>query len=261
MKKCYNLFITLIILFPLCVLANVSQTEKLNQRLKEILSIFNNASTKTFFVVNELDLTPERVSSVKGKVLYTKKGKVDTVILNVSGSYENKDHKNPKISLKALAKVNILKLLGGEEAVNEAAHRIEAQFKEVVEDQMDEFGDAINVNAQITKKETDRSGNIIQLEGEGSIHVDLSKLSQDNIRENVLWTDIQFKIAFDLLNNQIQLEVSIVSNSSYKGFEKDQQGLKEWIEGLINQNEEQEETIVSFFSQLDKFAKSTIEER
>lgn len=258
MKKLFKVSLLISIITPVLLFADASLKDKLNQQFKEWLELFNNNLVKSELRIDEIIMTNERICYLKGNASYSREGAFDAVFLDVSGFYDNRDlEKGPVSQFKANLKVNILRLFKGHKGVNDFAASIEKQFQELVSAKMEEYKDAAEVQTKITLKEKNKEGDLIRLEGNGSLKVDLSKLPEEVAKKEVFLKEVTFKISLTL--NGAQVEVNITPNTSYIGFQKDEKGLKEWIEGILKGNEEEEESISGAFDFIDGIAKEIVD--
>lgn len=118
----------------------------------------------------------------------------------------------------------------------------------------------MTVSVKVTDKVFDQDGNYVSLKGSLNMKFDLSKLPADKKLEDVVIKAINAEISLNV-ETGVVLNMSIVSNPKYKGFNADEQGLKELLDKLLKQDPEQLKMIEDTFRQMDDIVGGILQTR
>jgi hypothetical protein len=208
----------------------------LNERIVELLRTVNSQPDTTMSIeFTQIEIDPVRVlaAAVKGRL--QTKGAHNTLDLNVREfSYTFGDGNAPTSSLKGYAAIDLSKL-----ATQEQFNHIIADFdrfsEDYIKDATRQYGDAINISIEVTERARNAAGDYSGFRVSLRLALDLSKLPESKKKEMEPFLSAQADVRIQFKQG-IFFEGQVVSNPVYQGFQKDREGLKEYLEKLLNQD-------------------------
>lgn len=232
--------------------------EEVNNEIVNVLKDFQNDVTFAKLAVKSLAVRPAGVESVQFESKLAKaSNKVDEVVkLSLSGGYWNpfKDGVNPQTKVNLAGKFNFLKAMTAAnynyliDALPEYASELESDVK-------DRYKDALESSLQIDKQDIPNTG-LRKVSVVGSYKFNLDKLPKSKSLDEVEFTGINFKA--EITPEGFNIELSLDSNPLYYAFNKDSNGLKEFVDGLLTKDPSILAKIKEFVGDIDKMASSII---
>ncbi len=223
---------------------------QLNQAIVSLLTPFQNDTTKGELSFSKLRTGRHHTLKVALKGLYAKLGTRTSLTITADEvSYRYGSGRHPTTTIRGSAAIDLTKIMGIAD-LNELLANIESIIPQYAQDLTSDFGDAVTVSAKVTDKVFDQDGNYVSLKGSLNMKFDLSKLPADKKLEDVMIKAINAEISLNV-ETGVVLNMSIVSNPKYKGFNADEQGLKELLDKLLKQDPEQLKMIEDTFRQMD----------
>lgn len=230
-----------------------SAVTELNQEIKRLLQPYQNSDTKAALTFRAIKTDAVRALQVKLNGVYRKVGtqnKLEVKVQDVSYDYGN--GKAPTTKIKGEIGLDITKVVP-QKYLNEIIPGIEEMVQEFAREYARDYGDAAKVVAKVTEKKTDAEGNFVSIKAKVSGKIDLSKLPANVNVEDVLFTDARADVSIDLKKG-LKLNVVLVSNPEYKGFDVNDKGLKESLENLLARDPKELKDIEDLFRGLDNMA-------
>lgn len=238
-------------------LASNNTLELLNSEITNILAPFQNEVTVAKLKFDAVEIDEERASKVALNGLYNKIGSKNNFEVKIDNlSYDYGDGTSPTTVLKGSIGLDLTKFLTREQSNEMIPSAIEL-LGDIVKSYTNEYGDAVFVKGVVTSTTKDADGNYTGLTALLAINIDLNKLPEGT-RQAVLGTDAVFSITLNLKTG-FSLDGFIISNPEYWGFQKNQTGLKELLELLLDRNQDAIQMIETVFFGLDSMASDIVE--
>lgn len=245
MKKLISTSLAALLMVPAALLADpTSLVEELNGSLKEILAPFNNETTSAAAHFEAAEVNDTQVTYMKGSASYEKKAGEETASLVVSGAYDARAAQpasNAKISLK----VNVLRLVQGQEALNELGRSSEEMLAGLLLDLTTQYGDAATIEVRKTDELLDSEGNLQMQALEVKGKVDLSKLPA-NVRSEEVFL-LEAKINAKLTLTAVEFEVEVAHNPAFKSGS----GLRDMLVSVAKRDQAVMQMITEKFAEID----------
>jgi hypothetical protein len=230
-----------------------SQIESLNAEIARILAPFQNESTVARLSFHSIETNKERALSVGVSGLYSKVGTANKFEIRISDlSYNYGNGSAPTTKVNAGVGIDLTKVLP-QESINQLIPVVEELVKEMSQGVTKDYGDAVTVDARVLEKTQDEAGNYVAIKALLKADIDLGKLPETKPVDQVLLQSGEAILTVNIKEG-ISLEASLVSNPRYKGFQRDQKGLKETLEQLLARDPKQMEEIQRIFGGIDGFA-------
>jgi hypothetical protein len=235
-----------------------SVLDRLNTRIAEVLSPYQNQTTAAQLTFNAVETNETRAVKVALNGLYRKAGSQNTLELKIDNvSYEYAENKDPITIIKGALGIDFTKILP-QEQINLIIPMASELLEEFAQNYTEEYGDAASVRSVITSTNKDADGNYTGLSALVSAKFDLSKLPEETNKESIRFTDIVMSLTINI-NTGVMIDAYMVSNPDYFGFNENEIGLKEILDGLLSGDEEALGEIESFVQGLDNAASSIVE--
>lgn len=236
--------------------AETSDLGALNKSLSELLAVFNTDSTEANIVFNTIEVLPSGVKEFKAGSNYAKKGKDTNVGFKINASYVNPFDgvTDPITDASIQVDLDIVRLLG-QEQVNQMGEFADKLVEDFMKNIGEGYGDSLTATASITNKEVDQNGlKTVSLSVDAVI--DLAKLPADKPASDEIVKSFHGEMT--LSRAGALLTVHFVSNPGYKGFNKDETGLKEWLEALLRRDGRKLANLVQYVQMLDAMAEQVV---
>jgi hypothetical protein len=249
MKKTFSTLFIGAVALAIPALAGV---EELNNVVKNLLVEFNNPVTVAELKFANVEVNAERAVSINASGLFRKLGSENTLEIKVDEfSYNYGDGTAPVTKIKASFGIDLLKIVD-QKSINELAPTMDEMVKGFAENFTQQYGDAVTIDAKITDKQVTEAGDLVSITIHLAGKLDLAKLPAEKPASDEVITEgsVDLKIGV----SGIALELSTISNPAYKGFAKDETGMKEILEKLLALDEGQLTEIKEAFSSLDRAA-------
>lgn len=235
-----------------------SVLDQLNTRIAEVLSPYQNQTTAAQLTFNAVETNEIRAVKVALNGLYRKAGSQNTLELKIDNvSYEYAENKDPITIIKGALGIDFTKILP-QEQINLFIAMSSELLEEFAQSYTEEYGDAASVRSVITSTNKDTDGNYTGLSALVSAKFDLSKLPEETNKEAIRFTDIVMSLTINIKTG-VMIDAYMVSNPDYFGFNENEIGLKEILDGLLSGDAEALGEIESFVQGLDNAAASIVE--
>jgi len=165
--------------------------------------------------------------------------------------YTNDSASVPRLDLSASLDLDLVKALG-RDAINEYAADLDKVALDFAKDMTSEYGKAATAKAEVVHKKVDVDGNVTELELSFEANVDVAKLPADKTLADVLVLGGKAKILFSEYKTSLDFEVEL--NRKYKGFEKENQGLKDDLQALVDNQPQTQKQVKDVTEFLVSFA-------
>jgi hypothetical protein len=235
-----------------------------------MLAAINNTTTEASVIITKarLDSTSTRATDLAGSIHYKKELSPDQIgALDASGSYSYPEATNavtsvtpsvparlvkpvaapvPTTQLSATVQLDLVKLVGQAEL-----NKFPKDFQDYVKDSRDwaqrDYGaKATQINSDVSS-ESDAQG-FKSLTATLDVAIDTSQLTPQKSADLVFTSA---HVVFGVNRAGGSATVTVVSNPAYSAFQKDGQGLKEWIVSLLEQKPQEMQEVVEIMGYVD----------
>jgi hypothetical protein len=225
----------------------------LNAEILKILAPFQNENTVAEVKFSKAETNAERALSLAVSALYKKVGTQNTLTVDLNNiAYEYGNGANPTTTVNAFLGLDLTKVLSQED-INQIVPNVEEMINQFKGDLVGQYGDALSIEVKITDRTQDEAGNYTGVKGSLVFAFDFSKLPEGQSKENIVVKSGFANLAVNVKTG-LSIEAQVVSNTDYKGFKSDNEGLKELLDKFLSQDESTMAELVAAFRQLESFA-------
>jgi hypothetical protein len=225
----------------------------LNAEILKILAPFQNENTVAEMKFSKAETNAERALSLAVSALYKKVGSQNTLTVDLKNiAYEYGNGTNPTTNVNAFLGLDLTKVLSQED-INQIVPNVEEMINQFKGDLVGQYGEALNIEVKITDRTQDEAGNYTGVKGSIVFAFDFSKLPEGQSKENIVVKSGFANLAVNVKTG-LSIEAQVVSNTDYKGFQKDNEGLKELLDKFLSQDQDTLKQLEEAFGQLDRGA-------
>ncbi len=223
-----------------------------NEKVATLLKPFNNATTSSKIEFKHLNINSERALDFQATLNYKKTGEQNIFALNMENiEYHYGDGQNPKLNFVGAIGLDLVRALG-QPFINAMAENIAEIAVDLSKEFTTKYGNAVKIDAAVDELKKDEQNNIESVKMHFTAQIEISQLPNDLKPEDVEFKTLSFAISATRKN--MAVTGYIVMNPIYKSFRRDQVGLKEFIEGLLNENPEVYKGLQDFIHMVDDVA-------
>ena len=238
--------------------ASTGTVAELNTEIARLLQPFQNEKTVANLIFRDIRTDEVRTLALALNGIYRKAGSQNNLEIRLDDvSYDYGNGAAPITKLHAGIGIDLTKVMP-QEQINDLIPSVEQMVQSLAKDATREYGDAVTVTAEVTDKKQDDAGNYVSIKAKLGAVIDLAKLPEGKPSEDVLFTSASAELAISVKDG-IDVKLVIVSNPAYKGFRRDQKGLKETLEQLLARDPKQLAEIQHLFKNIDGFAAKFVE--
>jgi hypothetical protein len=228
-----------------------------NSKVAALLAPFNNKVTVASVEFTDLNIDAVKTLDFGVKAKFWKVGSQNELTLKVDNvEYHFGDGQNPALSAHVSVGLDLVKIFG-QDGINEMAEGLGEMVKGLASQYTEKYGEAATLEADVNQIVKDEKGNVLSAKVFVTASIDFSKLPANLKLEDVEFK--KFELSASVSNRTVEIGGSAVLNPAYKGFRQDEDGLKEYIEKLLNEDQETYESLAGLISALDSFAKDMVE--
>ncbi len=239
-------------------IAAPAAVQALNSEIARLLQPFQNEKTVAALTFRDIRTDEVRTLGLALNGIYRKVGSQNRLEVRLDDvSYDYGNGTAPVTKLIAGIGIDITKILP-QDSINQIIPSVEEMVQGLAKEATSEYGDAITVTAEVLEKKQDDSGNYVSIKAKLAAAVDLSKLPKGKLSEDVIFASAEALLEVNLKEG-LSLNAVIVSNPAYKGFRRDQKGLKESLDQLLARDPKQMEEIERIFKSIDGLAAKVVE--
>lgn len=232
---------------------DTSSLKQLNQQLAALLAPYQTDTSQASLVFKKILTDDAHALNLSLTADYKKTGPINTLELNVGRlRYTYGDGSAPSTQFNASLHLDLTKVIPQNE-LNQFIPDLQDQLQSLVKQFAEQYGDAAKITVKISNEHKDSQGNYVSLDADIHFTVDLDQLPQSTSRDSVLLTEARIHLSVDL-TQKMEIRGTVYTNPEYEGFQQDQQGLKEYLDKLLNRDFETIQEIGSFYQELDGFA-------
>lgn len=229
------------VLVSVAAVAATFSLADVNAKIATLLAPMNNANTAVKMAFTSLNIDSTKTLDFGMNAELAKVGAENTLKIALKNlQYTYGDGTKPTVDLDAAVEFDFLKAFK-QETLNELSKVLEKLATDFGKDYLKEYGPAATVTAQTSNKVVDANGDIEALTISLDVNIDLSQLPANKpaAEEEI----VSFHATATVQRTGFEVTSSMVANPQYSGFQRDGEGLKEYIEKLLNDDAGTYETI------------------
>jgi hypothetical protein len=253
------LFFPALFLSTMAFASSLNPVQELNEEIQKILLPFQNEKTEARLTFAAIETDAVRALSAKLSGIYKKIGnnnQLEIALNDLSYNYGNGTAPTTNVNLNL--NTDLTKILSQDD-INDFIPGLEQTIIDAAKGFTEEYGEAISLTVAITDKTQDENGNYTAIAGSILFNIDLAKLPEGKLAQDVPVLSGNAAISVQVKNG-IQITATVISNPQYTGFQENNQGLKEILEKLLAKDAETLDQFRGLFQQLEDFAKQILGE-
>lgn len=226
---------------------------QLNAAIKDMLAPFNTQLSKASVIVDKAKTNEQRAVELSATFDYSRTGEAGNASLEGRAEYSFPEAANaePAVALKLSTEFDLLRV-ASQKDINRLAASLQSLIDGYARQQLRRYGSAAKVEARVAPITTDARGDVNAVGATLSADIDVSKVPPGSDPKSVLFSSLRAAAVFT--RKTIALDVSLVVNPKSRYFEKDAEGLKEYVEKLLARDPRLMRELQGFIAQLDRFA-------
>lgn len=234
---------------PLVALAGT--IPELNAELDNVLRSLRDQRTEASLTVVELETNETRALRARVTGSYQKTGPANTFRLEVTdATYFYGDGSAPTTHAVGRLDIDLTKVLPRTQ-INLFVPQIDSLLSLMARQWAKKYGNAVSIKVKTTEKKKDEQGNYISIKGMASFSVDMAKLPAGMKPEEVFAKSGSLTLDVNVTKG-MGIDLTLVTNPVYKGFQAEERGLKEILDKLLARDPELLKEIESMYRDLDK---------
>jgi hypothetical protein len=207
-----------------------------NQKVAALVQPFNDQKTAVDFAFTRLAVDEVRATEFGFKGTFIKAGSNNEVTLDISNAdYSYGDGTNPTANLTASLKLDVVKAFG-QKLINDFSEELEDLAVDSAKGYTEEYGTAATIDAKVVEKKVDANGDVESIKMSLSAKVDLTQLPAEKPVTEAEFKSIEFTVSGS--RDGFEISAKVVLNPEYKRFLVGDDGLKEYVEKLLADDQE-----------------------
>lgn len=224
----------------------------LNSRIREVIARMSLQDVAAQIEVADFGMRGNVTEKWASTARVTKTGPINTLDLNVrSLKYDFPQGGNPSVYLDAQVAFDFVKAVG-QTNVNELAELIPDIILDLLSDYTQPYGDSLDLAIGVDEIRKDAQGDVefVKISGRGQIDLERLPAGLERKKQPVVSVELQANAT----RTGFSLAVNAVLNPGYEGFETNQIGLKQILEGLIARDPQLVLRVESIIKEIDSIA-------
>lgn len=218
--------------FATAATAAVFTIQEVNQKVSALTAPFNTSNTTMSLEFTSLAVDAVRATDFGVKAFYKKTTEDNEVVLDLkSAEYAFGDGKNPTVNLDLGLKFDVVKAIG-QDVINEIAQEIDKLAVQFASEQVAEYGTAVKVDAKVLENKVDVNGNVESIKMTLSASLDLSQLLATKPLDDEELKSVELSVTAG--RTGFEIKATVVMNPDYRRFNAGDDGLKEYVEKLLS---------------------------
>lgn len=228
-----------------------------NAKVTALMAPFNDSATQLVGGFTALSIDQDKTLEFGFAGSVSKIGSKNTAKLEIKNAhYTYGDGTKPTIDLEAGLEIDLLKAFN-QKMINDFGSGLDEIMADFAKDFVKEYGAAAKVSVSTVNMTKDANGNIQNMTIAFNAAMDFANLPAGTTVQDVELQTFDATMSLSLKGAQIQAKV--VANPQYRGFQKDGQGLKEYIEKLLNDDAQMYQQIQGALGTFNGFAGFLVE--
>jgi hypothetical protein len=223
-----------------------------NQKVATLVAPFNDQKTAMDFSFTRLAVDEVRATEFGFKGYFVKTGTNNEVTLDIpTAEYSFGDGTNPTAKLSLSLKFDVVKALG-QKLINEFSEGLEDLVVDSAKGYTEEYGTAATIDAKVSEKKVDANGDVEAVKMSLSAKVDLAQLPAEKPVAETEFKSLDLEISGS--RDGFEISATVVLNPEYKRFLVGDDGLKEYVEKLLADDQEAYAELSQFLAILNSVA-------
>lgn len=205
--------------------------QDVNVKIQQLLAPFNNPATKMALAFTKLNIDDQKTLDFGFTGMVSKIGSVNEAKLEFrNAEYAYGDGTKPTVNLDVAMDLDLVKAFG-RNMVNELAADLDNMAVDFAKDFAKDYGSAATISAQMVEKLVDANGNVEKIKIHMNAVIDITQIPPTMAREDVEAQELD--IVVTATTKGLELQGKFVANPAYRGFKEGENGLKEYVEKLL----------------------------
>lgn len=233
------------------VAATVS-LQDVNQKVATLVAPFNDQKTAIDFSFTRLAVDEVRATDFGFKGYFVKTGTNNEVTLDIpTAEYTYGDGTNPTAKLSLSLKFDVVKALG-QKLINEFSTELEDVVVDSAKGYTEEYGTAATIDAKVVEKKVDANGDVESVKMSLLAKVDMTQLPAEKPVSETEFKSIDLMVSGS--RDGFEISATVVLNPEYKRFLVGDDGLKEYVEKLLADDQDAYMELSQFLAILNSAA-------
>ncbi len=233
------------------VAATVS-LQDVNQKVATLVAPFNDQKTAIDFSFTRLAVDEVRATDFGFKGYFVKTGTNNEVTLDIpTAEYTYGDGTNPTAKLSLSLKFDVVKALG-QKLINEFSTELEDVVVDSAKGYTEEYGTAATIDAKVVEKKVDANGDVESVKMSLLAKVDMTQLPAEKPVSETEFKSIDLMVSGS--RDGFEISATVVLNPEYKRFLVGDDGLKEYVEKLLADDQDAYMELSQFLAVLNSAA-------
>ena len=231
--------------------------QDVNTKISQLVLPFNNQTTKLELAFTKLNVDAVKTLDFGFTGFVSKIGAQNEAKVEFKkAEYAYGDGTKPVVNLDVALSLDLVKAFG-QDTINEIAKGLDEMVIDLSKDYTKDYGAALTMNAQTAEKIVDAQGNVESMKVVVEASMDMSQLPSTKPVEEVEFQTLRLEVKATKTGFGIQ--ATVVINPLYKGFAQDQDGVKEYIEKLLADDQQTWDDLSRYLAVLDSVATWLVE--
>lgn len=239
------------------IAAVAGNVAELNAEILKVLAPFQSENTVAEMKFSKAETNAERALSLAVSALYKKVGTQNTLTIDLKNiAYEYGNGTNPTTNVNAFLGLDLTKVLSQED-INQIIPNVEDMINQFKGDLVGQYGDALTIEVKISDRTQDEAGNYTGVKGQIDFAFDFAKLPEGQKKEDIVVKSGSASLAVNVKTG-FSINATVVSNTEYKGFQGDNEGLKELLDKFLARDQSTMDQLQEAFRKMESLADQVV---
>jgi len=245
-----------LVLSSVAVAAGLITKEEVNKKVAAITAPYNDDKTSIKFEFTDLNVSDVRALDFGVSLNVHKVGVSNELLLKADNiAYHYGNGWDPTVTARVSMKLDLVKAFG-QDTLNNYGADLEEIVKQMTSEYAKEYGDAATVRAVVEELKKDDQGNVESAKIRLAASINFKKLPAGMNAEDVSFKNFAARLSVSKAG--IAGALRLTMNPLNKSFDKNDPGLKEMIEKLLNEDQETYASIGQLVEMANSIADSIV---
>ena len=231
--------------------------QDVNSKIEKLVQPFNNQTTKLELAFTKLNIDAVKTLDFGFTGLVSKVGSENEAKVEFKkAEYAYGDGSKPVVNLDVALTLDLVKAFG-QDTINSIAGDLDEMVLDMSKDYTKEYGAALTLNATTAEKILDAQGNVESMKVVLDATMDMAQLPSTKPVEEVEFQTLHVEVL--AAKTGFSIQATVVINPLYKGFARDQDGMKEYVEKLLADDQQTWDDLSRYLAILDSVAAWLVE--
>jgi hypothetical protein len=238
------------------VAATLIGKEEVNKKVAAITAPYNNDKTSIQFAFTDLNVSETRALDFGLSLQVHKVGANNDLLLKADNiAYHYGNGWDPTVTARLSMKLDLVKAFG-QDTLNNYGADLEEMVKDMTAEYTQKYGAAATVRATVEELKKDAQGNVESAKIRMAASINFKKLPAGINAEDVEFKN--FAVRLSVNKSGIAGALKLTMNPLNKAFDKNDPGLKELIEKLLDEDQETYQSIGQIVEMANSMADSIV---